>query len=377
MFYRIVWLVLLASCGTTHFSAPVQDEADGNSKVSDVTATSVDVTASTFDDDYAAPRLAWHFPCEERDDWSWDDQDFTGQGVYSKNMRNAESLQLTISGVLCDTGYLPRDVVFAIDTSASMKHNDPKAPDGSCARSRAMDRMVSYLSHFDNARVGLVTYNSYATIMHEQLVSAAQFYHDYTAMHTRMQEFLCYADLYTNYRRALLQTEKLFKTGRTDSFREIYFFSDGEPKVSIFTFENPDGLYVAKRLRKHATIATIGLGKTGILKKDIASRVNGEPLHRQAERLSELFPLLRELLQTTNVGAELTYRYLGTKESYTIDIRAATGARENDFFQLDPLLIKIDADDPQKNQGLAIDIKYWDSNGNTYHASSELHFTFE
>ena len=107
------------------------------------------------------------------------------------------------------------------------------------------------------------------------------------------------------------------------------------------------------------------------------SRVNGEPLHRQAERLSELFPLLRELLQTTNVGAELTYRYLGTKESYTIDIRAATGARENDFFQLDPLLIKIDADDPQKNQGLAIDIKYWDSNGNTYHASSELHFTFE
>ncbi len=376
MFYRVVWLGWLLSCGTAQFSTPVQNDTDNHDN--GVASADSEIVVSPLEDSYTRrARLSWHFPCEEGRSRSWGEYDFTGQGVYHKNMHATQSLELTVSGILCDTDYLPRDVVFAIDTSASMRHNDPVARDGSCARSRAMDRMVAYLTHFDNARVGLVTYNSRVSVMHDHLVTSAKFYHDYMAMHDRMQEFLCYADLYTNYRRALLQTEKLLETGRTDSFREIYFFSDGEPRESIFTFENPDGLYVAKRLRENATIATIGLGKTGILKQDIASRVNGEPLHRQAEQLRELFPLLRELVQTKNIGAELTYRYLGTEEDYTIDIRTATGARENDFFQLDPLLFNIDADNPQKNKGIAIAIKYWDSNGNTYRAHSELHFTFD
>ena len=323
MFYRVVWLMLMVSCGTSHFNAPVQDTADGSKDKYERSAPD-EIEASSLENSYvqSKQRISWHFPCEEGDTWSWGEHDFIGQGVYSKNMRSAKTLELSISGVLCDTGYLPRDVVFVIDTSASMQHNDPVAPDGSCARSRAMDRMVNYLSRFDNARVGLVTYNSYVSVMHEQLVPAADFYRDYTAMHDRMQEFLCHANYYTNYRRALLQTEKLLKTGRTNSFREIYFFSDGEPMESIFSFENPDGLYVAKRLRKYATIATVGLGKTGILKRDIASRVDGVNhciVKQNAWANSSL--CLRELVQTKNIGAELTYRYLGTDESYTIDIR--------------------------------------------------------
>ncbi len=379
MFFRVVLLMMSVSCGTAYLNAPanLRDEADVSGKEGVPVEPSDEVIVSALDNYETKQRLSWHFPCEEGGAWSWGEYDFMGQGVYSKNMHSAKSLELTISGVLCDTRYLPRDVVFVIDTSASMRDNDPVDADGSCARSRAMDRMVAYLSRFDNAQVGLVTYNSYVSVMHDRLVPATKFYADYMAMHTRMQEFLCYADFYTNYRRALLQTEKLLNTGRTDSFREIYFFSDGEPRESIFSFENPAGLHIAKRLRENATIATIGLGKTGILKEDIASRVNGEPLHRQAERLGELFTLLRELVQTKNVSAELTYRYLGTEESYAIDIRQETGAVEDEFFQLDPLLFTIDADDPQKNKGIAVEIKYWDSNGNTYHASSELHFTFE
>lgn len=379
MFFRVVLLVLSVSCGTAYFNTPVgmQDDSDASGKEVEPAEPVGKITVSALNKSKTKQRLAWHFPCKEGETWTWREHDFTGQGIFSKNMHSTKALELTISGILCDTRYMPRDVVFVIDTSSSMQHNDPVAIDGSCARSRAMDRMVAYLSRFDNAKVGLVTYNSHVSVMHDRLVPATDFHHDYMSMQGRMQEFLCYANFYTNYRRALLQTEKLLNTGRTNSFREIYFFSDGEPMESIFAFENPDGLYVAKRLRKNATIATIGLGKTGILKEDIASRVNGKPLHRQAERLSELFPLLQELVQTKNIGAELTYRYLGTDERYTIDIRQETGALENEFFQLEPLLFSVDADDPQKNKGIAIEIKYWDNNGNTYYANSELHFTFE
>jgi len=377
MFFRVALLVLSMSCGRAYFNVPANLQDGSDARGVEPAEPSAEVIATALDSYETRQRLAWHFPCKEGGGWSLSEHDFIGQGVYSKNMHRTNALELTISGLLCDTRYLPRDVVFVIDTSASMRHNDPMTADGSCARSRAMDRMVAYLSRFDNARVGLVAYNSYVSVMHDQLVPATKFYADYMAIHTRMQEFLCYADFYTNYRRALLQTEELLNTGRTDSFREIYFFSDGEPRESLFSLENPAGLHIAKRLRKNATIATIGLGQTGILQENIASRVNGEPLHRQADKLDELFGLLRELVQTKNVSAELTYRYLGTEESYLIDISKETGAVENEFFQLDPLLFTIDADDPQKNKGIAIEIKYGDSNGNTYHASSELHFTFE
>ena len=376
MFFRVVWLALLIACGTATFST-VEDEEDAVSKEDVEVVPSADVVATSLVEYTTKQRLAWHFPCESDDAWTWGERDFTGQGVYSKNMRYVESLSLTVSGVLCDIRYLPRDVVFVIDTSSSMSSNDPTAADGSCVRSRAMDRMAAYLSRFDNARVGLVTYNSYVRAMSDHLVPAADFYADYLAQRERMQNLLCFSNYYTNYRRALLKTEKLLQTGRTNSFREIYFFSDGEPLESIFVLENPAGLYIAERLRQHATIATVGLGKTGILKDKIASRINDVPLHRQAENLDELFVLLRELVQTKNVGAELTYRYLGAEDAYTIDILRETGVQADEFFQLEPLLFSIDADDPQKNKGIAIDINYWDNNGNTYNASGELHFTFE
>ena len=376
MFFRVAWLALLMACGTASFST-IQDGEDAVGKEDVEAAASVEVVATSLVEYTTKQRLAWHFPCETGGAWTWGEHNFTGQGIYSKNMSYVESLSLTVSGVLCDIRYLPRDVVFVIDTSSSMSHNDPTAEDGSCLRSRAMDRMAAYLSRFDNARVGLVTYNSFVRAMSDHLVPAADFYANYLAQRERMQNLLCYSNYYTNYKRALLKTEKLLQTGRTDSFREIYFFSDGEPLESIFTLENPAGLHIAKRLRQHATIATVGLGKTGILKEKIASRINGVPLHRQAENLGELFALLRDLVQTKNVGAELAYRYLGAEEEYVIDILRETGVQADEFFQLEPLLFSIDADDPQKNKGIAIDINYWDSNGNTYSASGELHFTFD
>lgn len=375
---RVALLLLSVSCGSPAFLGVGASAANSAARVDD-SAPSGDVIATPHERDEGTVerrRLAWHFPCEDTEAWSWGDYSFIGQGVYSKNMRGAQTLELTISGILCDTRYLPRDVVFVIDTSASMRENDPRAKDGSCARSQAMDQMSAYLSHFENARVGLVTYNSTADELYNHLVPAGEFYKEYVAQHARMEEFLCHADNYTNYRNALLKTERLLNTGRTNSFREIYFFSDGEPQEAFFSSLDPAGLDVARRLRKSATIATVGLGKTGILEEDIASRVNGKPLHRQAEQLNELFILLRELVQTKNIGAELTYRYLGAAAGHTIDIHRELNVGEGEFFQLSPLLFTIDADDPEKNKGIIIEIKYWDSNGNTYHASGEIHFTF-
>ena len=360
----LIMLVVVA-CGRVNFGT--EGNRDEHQTIGDLT------TASLEGEQGGVRELSWHFPC---DDSRVNGYDFVGAGSQQQNLADIAELKLQVSGVLCDSQYLPRDVVFVIDTSGSMGESDPIDRHGSCGRLRAIDHVASYLADFREAQVGLVIYNTRAEALHSRLVSAPEFYANYISDRDNMRELLCKSQQFTNYHRALVKTEQLLATGRQDSFKEVYFFSDGEPHDTFFGGD-PAGLEVAERLRETTTIATIGLGKVGVLEQDIASRVNGLPLHRQAEDLDELFNVLQELVETKNVGATLSYRYLGTEDSYSIDLwHQAQFDQQRATFNLEPLVFDIDPDDARKNRGLAITIKYWDNNANTYQAHGELNFVF-
>lgn len=366
----MMWLASLSvSCGGVAFKTVADQQEERG--VSDI------VVATTLDNRSVIQNLTWHFPCDESEEAEDSEYDFVGQGRHKEDMGGVRLLKLEVSGVMCNIRYFPRDVVFVIDTSASMETNDPVDADGTCGRLRAMDRMANYLADFKKARVGLVTYNSSVEVLRPYLIAAPDFYAEYISERERMKTLLCQADTYTNYYHALKKTEKLLSTGRKNSFKEVYFFSDGEPRESLFYIgKDPAGLDIAEKIRKTAVIATIGLGKTGILEEDIASKIAGAPLHRQAEEVDELFYLLRELVQTENIGADLSYRYLDTETKYTINVWEEVDFDVTDFFQLEPLLFTIDRDDPEKSAGIEVEIRYWDNNDNGYHARGALGFDF-
>lgn len=366
MFWQILSLmVIIIACGRVNFGTA--GTTDQQKIVGELETSSLEVEQG------GVKELSWHFPC---DDSRVDGYDFVGAGSQQQNLANVAELKLQVSGVLCDGQYLPRDVVFVIDTSGSMTNSDPIDDHGSCGRLRAIDHVASYLADFKEARVGLVIYNTYAETLYPQLVSAPEFYANYISDRDNMRELLCKSQQFTNYHRALIKAEQLLTSGRQDSFKEVYFFSDGEPHDTFFKGD-PAGLEVAERLRATTTIATIGLGNVGVLEQDIASRVNGLPLHRQAEDLDELFNVLQDLVETKNVGATLSYNYLGTEDTFSIDLwHEAKFDQQWATFNLDPLVFDIDPYDEQKNRGLAITIEYWDNNANTYQAHGELNFIF-
>ena len=364
MFWRIqLLLVIISACGQVNFGT--EGNSNGQQMIKDIT------TSSLSGEPGETRELSWHFPC---DDSKVEGYDFVGAGTQQQNLANVDELKLQVSGVLCDGQYLPRDVVFVIDTSGSMGVSDPIDDYGSCGRLRAIDHVASYLADFREAQVGLVLYNTRAETLYPKLVSAPEFYANYISDRDNMRELLCKSQQFTNYHRALVKTEQLLASGRQDSFKEVYFFSDGEPHDTFFGGD-PAGLEVAERLRETTTIATIGLGNVGVLEQDIASRVNGAPLHRQAEDLDELFILLQDLVETKNVGATLSYHYLGAEDTFSIDLwHEAEFDQQRATFNLEPLVFDIDPDDMR--EGLAITIKYWDNNANTYQARGELKFVF-
>lgn len=299
-----------------------------------------------------------------------------GKGPHRFARQQLSGTSVTFSGRVCPPAQVPRDIVFVIDTSGSMRDNDPLVG-GTCGRLNAVQQVIASATAAGTSRFGVVTFSSGVDATTVGLsTTETELFTDLTrGIPANVASVLCATNGSTNYNVGLSQASTLLRMGRPDATKEVYFVSDGQPDPS-----DQDGVAIAGALKGigvsvgtkfvPVTIATVMLaGVDRVMAQSIASKgANGQPLHANVAQTGELTKVLTDLAANDIVSAFFKYRAIGSPDWNEVDILAYM----QDFdFTLPP--ITIDVEDPAA--GIEVQYEYKDAHGQLTTTGGMLEWT--
>ena len=230
--------------------------------------------------------LSWDWSCD-----SYQSDDSALKGPDEHSVSGEGELTVNVNVDICSPHDRKRDIIFIVDVSDSMRNwlnfgNDPLDNQGSCGRLNAIKSVTEKLPA--NANISYVTFGGEVVDYVGGFLGKDDFLNDHAN-----SEIFCNVSRRTNYKKAFLKAEDILASAREDSSKEIYFISDGQPNSS-----QGAGIDVAERIKEDATIATLMLkGDDTILKNDIASRIDDNPLHDKVSSAENLEQALAKLAQ--------------------------------------------------------------------------------
>lgn len=270
-------------------------------------------------------------------------------------------VSLAAVGQTCLPETVKRDIVFVVDISGSMGPGwfDPGADplkNGSCGRKEAITKIIRSLPKHNAVNVALVLFDVEAIDKTSGFVDAETFLSSYAG-----SDVLCQARGGTSYRAPLQKTDELLELARSDSQKEVYFISDGQPSL-----QSEVGAKEAARVREQAMIATLMLkGNDRILIEQIASHdADGNPRHAKVEDANDLAEALTEL-----AGIELSLAHLRFKAANDFDWRQ-TVSIAFDYERTDVLEL-FEYDQSDFPEGIEVEFVFTDERLQT-HASSAV-----
>jgi hypothetical protein len=372
-------LFLNAACGETEFAGsqgtvaspvqPVTPSGSGDGTINQDRASSL---TWTFACDQTAARSEGapdgSKDLEDSDERGDDHSEVHGGGTHVADLSRYAGVPLTFRGQLCEPEAVPRDLVFIVDVSSSMREADPVVG-GSCGRLRALEQVIASLPAGGGANMALVTFGS--TVR----ASSNGFYADAASMFAAAggspATIVCATNGNTNYRTALDEAIRLLGASRPGANKEIYFVSDGEPNPGS------DGALQASLIRSPgvavagvptpATIATVMIGSANdaILREQIASRTStGAPLHARTDA-SGLSQVLADLSRNGLAGGILKYRGIGAAEWTSVDLAKHLSGFNFTLpsFTIDPAVMSV---------GIEVLHEYQDLRGRKYSSGGKL-----
>ena len=297
-----------------------------------------------------------------------------GGGDHLLSTSSIDNTALSFSGKICPPVSYARDIVFVIDVSGSMDTSDPRQPDGTCGRFKAIESMISDVEKSGaDAHMGVVLFDAVVLKKSTALFpTRSALYADLTSDRTTIQSQICGAFPGTGYGGGLAGAESLLQTGSAKATKEVYFVSDGVPT------DGTAGATVAARLRSPGivigtdtipvTIATamLGSGDDTVLRTKIASTdVSGKVLHAVAAEASNLADTLGQLAANKLVEASMKYRAIGTAIWQTVDLLPLL----KDFqFATRGILI----DKAHAPNGVEVQFIYKDEHNNNYSSEGRI-----
>jgi hypothetical protein len=272
----------------------------------------------------ALVELEWNWECHAEDnnlnlvdsDLSPVQVPMSGGGLHTLNVLSDDELLIKLNRTHCRTTDAPRDVVFIIDVSGSMRDNDPTdRATGNCGRYDAVNSIIEAARERNaDIKAAIVTFddrmiNTSGRLMALDLLEASPSFNKST---------LCAMGGGTNYQAGLAEAINLFADARPGAVREVYFVSDGVPD------SGREGEAEAKILkdpvRVNATIATLMIQGRDEKLINIASRDrSGQPLHRRTSDAKQLASLIDELSRKDVTRGTISYRAVGSDDWYVQD----------------------------------------------------------
>jgi hypothetical protein len=346
------------------FIEPEEDKDPAEFRNSDLEKKSKDAEGKTSDDPIdpieipLTSELNWLWPCAgESLDAPSSGVTIEGAGDFELVNDGSSAVSVNIKGGYCQPAKSMRDITFVIDVSSSMHRvnlfgvhvgNDP-LKNGSCGRYEAVKAVVDSLG--PNDRVSLVTFGEkiYRSSAYE---TAANF----LKSGMLSTDALCEIGDDTDFGIALAKTEEIMLDARLDSFKEVYFISDGI---------DDRGVEEAKRIQQYATISTLMLkGNDSVLKKNIASKdANGDAIHVKVEEAAELTQALKELTESSLVSGTFSYN---SDDSDLEDTQL--NIESGKYFTIDTIEI-----DPVKHpNGMNFEVDFVDTLGRHYGGTAKL-----
>jgi hypothetical protein len=333
----LVALTLFSACGTADFATggsgylgsslvgEDRQSADGTAGPGEVLPPETSAPAEVEKNS-----VSWSWPCGSvtKTDTYPLASVIAGSGVFlTENEAATYSVQLT--GEICDGADKPRDVLFVLDASASMKRNDPQKADGSCGRLEALRTVAEKLSKQGVVRFGLITFSRASK---RTLVTSGDFFptlDELTAAVSAAEDGESFADIIcddhhlgTNYNAGFgAALDLVLAAGNPDARTDILMVSDGKPT------RGHDGAEEVAALKQlDVAIATVVVdGKAEILKDEIASPDGQcQPLHADIAGVAQLADALVNLSAKMQPAASLAWRKTGDTDWNTTSVVSST-----------------------------------------------------
>lgn len=298
----------------------------------------------------------------------------TGGGDHRFKSASFDKTPLSFSGKVCPPVTYPRDIIFVIDTSGSMKDNDPKISN-SCGRMKSVEAIINDVTRQGgDSRYGIITFASKVVAQSSAMFGdRANLFAD-IARGGSIANTLCGAFGDTSYGPPLAAAEAILQGSRPGAMKEIYFISDGEPHDSA-------GPEISKRLQNPGvmiggkyypvSVATVMLGSANdtVLRNDIATKsADGQPLHVGSVQASNLAATLSKLAENEVIDGKMKYRATGTDDWQ--EIALIQNMKDYSFS-----MPSITLDKSIAPKGLEVVFEYRDRHNNVYSSQGQILWT--
>ena len=293
----------------------------------------------------------------------------SGKGPFEFNEESLRGTKVTFSGKICPPDAQPRDIVFVIDTSASMDNSDPLVG-ASCGRLKSVEAVISSIPN-GLGRFGVVTFNSNLGVSSAKLFESSQTLFAAVAPGQAIADVICDATGVTNYDSGLTPASQILAMGRANATKEIYFISDGKPNqgdgIALSTSLKSTGVNVSGR-NIPVTIGTIMLvtqADDAALRALASTDSQGKILHVFVAQAQDLAKALTDLAANKIVSASLKYRLIGDKDFTILNVMDHLKGLE---FSLPPMNFPIKNGVP----GLEVIYEYMDKLGQKFSTTGEI-----
>ena len=298
----------------------------------------------------------------------------SGGGDHRFKSASFDKTPLQFSGKVCPPVTYPRDIIFVIDTSGSMRDNDPKVSN-SCGRLKSVEAIINDVSsRRGDSRYGIITFSDQVVAKSNAMFGdRANLFAD-MARNGSIVNTLCAAQGDTSYGPPLLAAEQILSGSRPGAMKEIYFISDGEP-------HDNGGPAVSQRLQSPGvmisgkyypvSIATVMLGSANdtVLRNEIASKTaDGQVLHVGSVQASNLAAAVSKLAENDIVDGKMKYRAKGS--TTWLEIPLIPNLRDYSFS-----LPSITIDKSVAPSGLEVEFEYRDRHNNVYATQGQILWT--
>ncbi len=258
--------------------------------------------------------LHWEFPCDAETESSFTQTDdkisMTGAEHFAFPLQKYDHYSLVSSGQVCLPSEKPRDILFIVDVSGSMKSDE--AVNGSCYRSRAMEAIFENLASSANNRYALLTFHAQVE------ANSGGFYASKDALFQQIGaspvDTLCPWLADTNYTAAFSAAEMVMAQSRSNANLEIYFISDGGPSGDASTGpaiaqKMKDQGFLIDGLIKTVRISTMMIGgENGVMKMIASKKVGGEPYYLESQNFDQIEASLLQFLSPGIKDIALSYK---------------------------------------------------------------------
>jgi hypothetical protein len=346
---------------STEQSEDVEVAEDTNTGDPSTDTSADDVIDSDGDDQVANGLfLSWACPTDAAGPTSPDPAAMTvkmpGSRVVKLGAAVAEPLGILNAGHYCNPSRAPRDIVFVVDVSDSMRdffnNGNDRLVNGVCARMTAINAVLDTLD--ERSRVAVITFDDHLRQDSGGFVTPADLKTKYVK-----STILCEVGSGTSYKPGLARTEVFMQDRRPEAAAEVYFISDGYPNSTA-----SNGATEAARIRQYATVATMMLkGDDTVLIQKIASKdAQGNPIHGKVDSADKMAEKLKDLATARLVSVTLQITAAAKPETLLFEqIWDAAGQNTGDTYATTgaPLEV-VPADYPD---GLSLGMTYLDSRG--------------